>query len=81
MHVYQPSHYYPPSMRRRKSKKGSPKDPGKQRAFRQAAKWSKRFIFQKAKTLDNPRVAQQYADWSEAARKGLLRKSTGGGSK
>lgn len=76
MHVRQPSPYTPRRWRK-SANRGAPKDPGKQRSFRAAKKWSDRFIHQKAKTLDNPKMAAQYLEWTEAARRGTLRKSTG----
>lgn len=75
MHVYQPPVYVPRHLR----KKGrASDDQAKKRAFARAARWSKRFIFLKAKALANPRIASQYLDWTEAAKRNGLRKSTGG---
>lgn len=78
MHVYHPSGYTPRSMRRKGHDHGATKDLAKQQSFRRAAAWSKRFINLSASALANPKVMAQYAEWADASRRGVLRRSTGG---
>ena len=52
------------------------KDIAKQRAFRAAAKYSKRFIHQSASFLESPAVAPQYADWCNTCSQERLRKGS-----
>lgn len=77
MHVYKPAGYTPRHLRRNKDH-GAVKDTGKRAAFQRAAAWSKRFIHQKASQLEKPGpLHDAYMDWSGAANRGALRRSTG----
>lgn len=71
MKVFNPRH-----LRKRYNNKSGGKDPTKSRAFARAAKWSKQFIHQSASALAKPPLAAGYHDWSNAARKGVLRRSS-----
>jgi hypothetical protein len=66
--------FQPRHLRKKFNNKSGGNDTEKSRAFRRAAAWSKQFIFQSASTLESPAFVQRYAVYSEAARKGTLRK-------
>lgn len=68
--------FVPRHMRKRYNNKSGAKDPTKSKAFARAAAWSKRFIHQSADQLAKPSVAPAYHEWCEAARKGVLRRTS-----
>lgn len=66
--------FNPRHMRKKFNNKSGSQDSAKSQAFRRAAQWSKQFINQSASALESPRLAFGYSVWSDAARRGNLRK-------
>jgi hypothetical protein len=62
--------FTPRHLRKRYNNKSGAGDKDKQRAFKRAAAWSKRFINQPASYLEKPSVAPHYAVWCNRSREG-----------
>lgn len=67
--------YTPRHMRRGKTNKSGPGKAEKSKAFRGAAMYSKKFIYQSASALENSRLNPAYVEWCNKANRGNLRKN------
>lgn len=66
--------FNPRHLRKKFNNKSGGNDLEKSRAFRRVAAWSKQFIHQSASTLASPAFAARYEVFSEACRRGTLRR-------
>lgn len=62
--------FTPRHLRKRYNNKSGAGDKDKQRAFRRAALWSKKFIHLSANALAKPSIASEYAKWCDRSREG-----------